>query len=308
MLLIQKRIRNLSKFEGIKNGSIIIPMIKIDDCDIRVLKDIGFSGNFEVGESVLPKKIGSITTFNADGGYIRHKDRPKEIYYTMREWTYKKWIGGGDTKEVTDWVDVPRKRYQRTIIRPMAMELVISKDIFGNKVILMPEIIFNENNSKIIIHEINMMLEIFGQCEITDINLNSILKPKLKRLNWDILPKGKLPWTKRKEQLNTFIKQARGKNSVVIEKRLETINEYSPDFVAIGNAGFSGYLVLGFESKNLYILESTQVNNATYILENEWEKNSQLSKAEILDNHFHKERIIHTKNWFNDIKLVISNN
>lgn len=306
MLLIQKRIRNLSKLSGIKAGTIIIPMIKIHYTNIEILKNIGFTEQLEIGESVLPKKIGSVTRFNADGGYILHKDRPKETYFIMREWTYKKWVGGGNTEEVTDWVDVPRKRYQRTIVNPMAMELVISKDHFGNKIVSMPEIIFDESKSKTIIHEINMMLEIFGQCEITDINMDSILKPKLKRLNWSILPKGKIPWVKRKEQLNTFIKQARGKNSLVVEKRLEALNEYKPDFVAVGNAGFSGYLVLGFENRNLYILESTQVNNATYILENGWEEISQLSKAEILNNHFHKNRIIHTKEWFGEIKAMFN--
>lgn len=306
MLLIQKRIRNLSKLSGIKNGTIIIPMIKIDESNIETLMNIGFTEQLEIGESVLPQKIGSVTRFNAEGGHILHKDRPKETYFIMREWTYKKWIGGGNTEEVTDWVDVPRKRYQRTIVNPMAMELVISRDHFGNKIVSMPEIIFDVSNSKTIIHEINMMLEIFGQCEVTDINLNSILKPKLKRLNWAILPKGKIPWAKRKEQLSTFIKQARGKNSLVVEKRLEALNEYKPDFVAIGNAGFSGYLILGFENRNLYILESTQVNNATYILENGWEEISQLSKAEILNNHFHKNRIIHTKEWFSEIKEMFN--
>ncbi|MFT8352378.1 hypothetical protein [Clostridium saccharoperbutylacetonicum] len=306
MLLIQKRIRNLSKLSAIKDGTIIIPMIKINDDYIEILKNIGFTKQLEIGEAVLPKKIGPVTRFNADGGYILHRDRPKETYFIMREWTYKKWTGGGNTEEVTDWVDVPRKRYQRTIINPMAMELVISKDHDGNKIVSMPEIIYDECNSETIIHEINMMLEIFGQCEITDINLNSIFKPKLRKLNWAILPKGKIPWVKRKEQLNTFIKQSRGKNSVVVEKRLEAINEYKPDFVAIGNAGFSGYLVLGFENRNLYILESTQVNNATYILEDRWEEISQLSKGEILNNNFHKNRIIHTKEWFNEIKAMFN--
>ena len=62
-----------------------------------------------------------------------------------------------------------------------------------------------------------------------------------------------------------------------------------------------GYLIFGFLEENLYVLECTQTNNATYILENNWEHLSGLTKAEILENNLHKERIIHRENWFEEI-------
>lgn len=305
MILKQKRIRNLSKLNGIKEGTNIVPIVRVKNVDTKILSKIGFTDEVELGESILPSKIGSVTRYNADGGHIVHRDKPKETYYVMREWTYKKWIGGGDTEEVTDWVDVPRKRYHRTLIEPMGLEMVIMKDEDEDKLICLPSIIFNESNSKLIIHEINLMLEVFGECEIVDGDLNTILKPTLKRLNWEVLPKGRMPWSQRKARLEGFIGQARGKNSGVIRKRLETIYKHNPDFVAVGNGGFSGYLIVGFEKKSLYILESTQVNNATYILENNWEEISKLTKGEILNNKYHKDRVIHSKQWFDDIEKVL---
>ncbi len=84
----------------------------------------------------------------------------------------------------------------------------------------------------------------------------------------------------------------------------KTANE--PEFVAIGRAGFSGYVVFGFPSKSLYILESTKTNNATYVLEDDWEYLSGLTKAEILNNRLHKERILHRENWFTEIARVLA--
>ena len=46
-----------------------------------------------------------------------------------------------------------------------------------------------------------------------------------------------------------------------------------------------------------YILESVFPNNATYVLQDNWEKISQLSKAEILSQNLHKARIVHSESW-----------
>lgn len=81
--------------------------------------------------------------------------------------------------------------------------------------------------------------------------------------------------------------------------RLTAVGEKKPDFVAIGIGGFEGYTVFGFVQKGLCVLESPQVNNATYVLPLEsWEAVSQMTKAQILDSNAHKARIVHTRSWF----------
>ena len=92
-------------------------------------------------------------------------------------------------------------------------------------------------------------------------------------------------------------------------RNCEAIYAKHPDFVAYGRSGFKGYAILGFKNKNLYILESVMPNNATYVLENDWKKISQLSKAEILSQDLHKARIIHSANWqINFDKIMEENN
>jgi len=67
--------------------------------------------------------------------------------------------------------------------------------------------------------------------------------------------------------------------------------------VAVGQAGFHGYVVFGFPDRDLYMLESTKINNATYVFAKNWKLLSQMTKAEILNSALYTDRIIHRKNW-----------
>lgn len=92
---------------------------------------------------------------------------------------------------------------------------------------------------------------------------------------------------------------------LTIDKRHEAISAFKPKFVAVGRGGFDGYVIFGFPSKFLYILESTQVNNATYVLDRNWEELSTMTKAELLNNNLHRERLIHRENWFAQLNQVL---
>ncbi|MDD3028146.1 MAG: hypothetical protein PHI41_08890 [Erysipelotrichaceae bacterium] len=306
MIINQKRIMNLSKLRLIEDDKKIRIGIAIGEDPQRneMLKKIGFE-SLANGETVLPALIGPATRKNASGYVIKHKDKVKEKHYRMAEWTYKKWIGGGKTETVTDNVTRSYMRYPQTVVPPLGIEFTIL-EINGKKVLLAPEVEKNESNEKYIITAINVILEIFGECEIFDENLDSIINTEIKRLNWTILPAGKYPWTRLKDILKPFIKGARGKNKNVISSRLELIYSFEPNFVAWGNAGFSGYMIFGFPTMDIFVLESTLVNNATYVLGANWEEISKLTKAEIINCSLEKARVIHNKNWYDDMGEFLS--
>jgi hypothetical protein len=115
-----------------------------------------------------------------------------------------------------------------------------------------------------------------------------------------------MPWTQLQHHLRPIVEQQPDGNRAVIDKRHETISAYNPDFVAVGRGGFDGYVIFGFSSKALFILESTQVNNATYVLDRDWEELSSMTKAELLDNDLHRERLIHRKSWFAEVNRVLN--
>lgn len=308
MIINKKRIRSLrAHTKGLVEAQPLVISVSVSDIDTNTAIDIGFSPTLSPGESVLPKIIGNITRFNAEGKEIPLKDKPKETHYRQQEWTWKEFRGRYDFEEKSKIVDIPHERYPRKFIKPLAIEFNVVTNATNEKLIASDSVVFLPENHDFIVHVVNLFLEIFGYCEIRNENLDSIIRAPLRKLNWDVLPPGKKPWGELKPLVREATEHLSDGNKVVIDKRLESINVHEPDFVAVGRAGFTGYLIFGFYEKNLYILESTQTNNATYVIENDWEMLSGLTKAEILENDLHKERVIHRESWFSEINRVLCN-
>lgn len=301
MLIQKKRIRNidnyLTNFDG-RNVYISHPLP-----DITKSESIGFTSNQTVGEEVLPRIIGAITRFNANGKSVPDKKAPKETAYRQVSWTWRKWAGRGDTEEVTETREIEYKRYQRIFTPPPSIELKIVENLQGERLVISPMLTLNNSNKMEVTHCINLFLEIFGLCEVVDEKLNTIVKSNSIKLNWKLLPGGTYPWSTLGPQVLSGLKiSGNGKgNAAVVEGRLELINSKKPDFVAVGKAGFHGYVIFGFTNDDIYVLESSQCNNATYIFDNNWQQLSQLTKAEILDANLHHARVIHRRNWAAEI-------
>lgn len=301
MVIVQKSIRNLSKLSSLEKGAVI--RIGVSQFEQEKAIQMGFQG-ITTGETVLPAVCGSKTRLNAEGTFEIHRDRPKETAYRMAEWTRKEFRGRDITEEVTETVIIPYKRYPRTAILPLAIEWTIA-EIEGKQLIVSHELEYGKDDNKIVL-AINVILEIFGVCEVFTEDLKPHCAREVRRLNWEVLPKGEYPWEVQKERLTPFFSRARGKNKNVVSRRNEFIVKYEPDFTAIGRGGFRGYVVHAFKEKDIYILESYEVNNATYVLNGNWETISMLSKADILRNELHQRRIIHDQNWSQNIRALLA--
>jgi hypothetical protein len=267
----------------------------------------GFGQDLSVGDTLLPSIIGPVTRRNAEGYNIIHRDQKKETHWRTVEWTWKQYRGRNDYEKVTEFKDVPYERYPRTFVPPYGFELSIAINSSGEKYVVSSGVNIDLSNAyNEIKHIVNLFLELFGECHILCEKLNTIIQPKLVRLNWEILPAGEYPWAERVEQIRPFIEKAKPKNQSIVKMRLEIINKYKPDFVAIGRCGFCGYIVYGFDSKRLYVFESVQVNNATYIFNKDWKDITVLTKKEILDSKMQIDRVIHLVNsWEGKIEQYL---
>lgn len=305
MIVIKKRIREIgNNFPNLKSGDKFLVGIKNLDRFRDKLDKIGFQG-IEVGSAVLPSPVGQISLFNAEGKYLKDKTKPKETAYREAEWHWKEWHGRDQTIERSKTVYVPYKRYPRVFVSPPSLELKIVKNQQRENILVTPILELNSKNEKDIIHAINLILEIFGECQTFSENLNDLLKVTIKRLNWRVLPEGKMPWQKLKQELKNMLDIAGKGKRIVVGNRIETVNKYNPEFVAVGTAGFTGYIILGFPKRKLYVLESAFYGNATYVFEKEWEKLSQMTKAEILTDSLQKDRLIHQKGWETKVKTLL---
>ena len=260
------------------------------------LERAGFAADAAVGASILPSIRGRLSRFNAEGRYRVRRDLPKEErFISSREFTRVEWHGN-DREEVTDTVDYYRMCYPRELISPPSIELTIVENDTG-RFISSPELTYDEESDDHNKHTINLMLELFGSCEIVLNNLERLIPPAIERVNWLMLPPGEHPW----ERIDAHIRGVFGRltPSVVatVLSRQNVILGHNPNAIYRGVAGFSDYLAYDFADRGLVVLESVRYGNALYIFGNDWEAVSRLTKAEIIQNNLAQERIVHTANW-----------
>ena len=307
MIIKSKRIRSLDRyFTTIRPGTKLVLAVRILTAHQPRLTQVGFTPQLQSGESVLPPaSLGPVCKDNAEGWIIIHRDRPKETAFRMMEWHWKQWRGRYDSEEQSKLVNVPYKRFPRTVVPPPSVELSIGITTSGEKLVTVGPVTFEKAQEAHILHCVNLVLEILGECEVLSEKLDSIIRAPIRRLNWDVLPPGQHPWASLKNMLTPIIARAPAGNQKLIVDRLETVSSYLPEFVAVGRAGFTGYVAFGFPKKQMFVLESANTGNATYVFGNDWQRLSQLSKGEILAGGLQKERVVHLVGWHTKIKRLL---
>jgi hypothetical protein len=309
-MLIQKtRIRSLENcFAGVTPGSTIVVGVRLSAATRPQMLAIGFPEKPAIGDSILPAIIGPVTRRNAEGDLIIHRDQPKETATRLIEWHWEQFRGRYEKETVSDFRNRSYKRFPRTKIPPQSVELKITVTADGQRILVGPPMTYTGDDDPQILHVVNLFLEAFGFCETFSKNLEEIIKAPLRRLNWNLLPKGKRTWDDLKKDLNPIVARAAQGNQVLIRSRFQEINRFGPDFVAIGLAGFAGYVVFGFTDRNLFVLESIYTNNATYVFGTNWQTLSQLTKSEVIENDFALHRVVHLRSWYQRIRAILTVN
>ncbi len=300
-----KRIRKLDQYiKGFAQGDQVVVVMRDLTSATETLKRVGFSEQLEAGESVLPSAVfGSISEFNAYGKDVPQKDQPKETAFRTIRWTWQE-FHGRQRIERSEFRDVPYERYPRKHFPPPSVELQVAINPDGEKLVV-AEAVDHSNGREKLLHTVNLFLELFGECELLSESLRSVIRAKVLKLNWHLLPPGKLPWKTLAPVLEPIIRENAEGNQPFVVDRLNKINGYAPEFVAFGRGGFHGYVVFGFPKKRLYVLESALHGNATYAFDENWERLSQLTKAEILDGGLQKARVIHLLSWYEKMNALL---
>lgn len=298
MLIIKKRINIIDGYIApFKNEDGLYVATEINTTVLeQSLKAIGFPSIVFTGVKLIPRGIGPVTKFNAEGRDIPLKYLPMETYY--RDAYIKDWHGD------YHYVDIPGERYQREHIGAPCQE--ISLITIGGKNYAISDLLPNTQEGKEQIkHVVNLFLEIFGICEILDKNkCPEVATAKLKRANWQILPEGEIVW----ERVNQIAGNIQDSNELVgqLQKyRFKTIIKYKPDLVYYGNGGFHGYLVFVFKKKKLVLMENMIYGNATYVFGDNWAELSKLSKAEIIKQNLQERRLVHRESWPYQISVLL---
>lgn len=297
-----RTVRSLSKLLKASGDATNVRLaVSIDSISEDLIVRLGFDKNPNVGDYLIPSVLGKITNFNVNGAIQIRRDLPLVQESVMFHGSSRDWHGGIHYGIKTRTID----KYPREYISSPSETIEIIT-IHDNKFISSTVLDLNDKDDTRNIHVTNLMLECFSEFVIFDTKKEDIVGPKLKRLQWDILPPGECPWEKAKVFILSRTKHLEENDRKVIEHRLKIISRKGPDFLATGRAGFSGYFVYGFKKENVYILESMDLDNATYVFNSDWEAISQLTKNQIINSDLPHKRIIHNKKWDQNIRFTIS--
>jgi len=265
------------------------------------LRALGFDDAPTDGESLIPSPVGPFSTFNANGREIVRRDLPKVSQSRMVWSTWNDWHGNPHSGMQIRSQQV----YQRELVPPPEEYLTVMQGESG-PVVASRSLDKSVDDDEKIVHVINLLLELFGDLEITSVDLKSTRSLVVKRLNWRVLPPGEFPFERAKKELAEFLDRVEENVRPVVQSRIRSVTQYKPDFVAVGVGGFREYVVFGFQSKNIYVLESPTLGNATYVFKNNWAEVSALSKKEILDGALHEARLVHNHRWTGALRQAIT--
>lgn len=292
----KSRIRKTSSYlQPIPDGDSFYVSVNVTNVSEARLKKIGFE-DITLGVSILPGITGSVSRYNANGRYIIHRNLPK--------------ITKHRTFEVPGWhhtwhdVTVPYKMYPRTYEAGPEIHLtIVSKG--DEMLIISPELIKASADDSLNKHVMNLFLDLFGQFQILDNNLQTFLgDTSIVQVDWTLLPMGEYPWSR--IEAEGLLPKHRDGHKRTIRHTDEIMRMYNPEYIAVGNGGFKGYVAFVFPNKDLCIMENFYHGNATYVFGANWEEISKLSKANIIQGKHAIQRIIHSKGWEQAIISLLS--
>lgn len=290
------RIRNTAAYlQPIADNASFYITMAVSTIDRNRMKRIGFK-NMEPGENILPRAIGTVSNYNANGKYIIHRELPKITKYRSFEAP-----GWHDTwHEVT----VPYKAYPHTYKAGPEIRLTIVENN-GELFVASPKLTKTAETDSLNKHVINLFIDLFGDFQLKNENWQSaIANVPIRRLDWTLLPLGEYPWS-RIESEGLFPKRKDGKGRQ-IRHTDDIIRQFNPESCAIGNGGFKGYVAFCFPQKGITLLENFFHGNATYVFNHDWEELSKQTKATIIQGKLALKRIEHRKGWEKEIIQLLS--
>jgi len=262
-----------------------------------------------VPSSVIPlKSQGKYSERNIDGLEIVRRDLPLETHYNTVE--TPNW---GDFYNGTHPVDLPYKKYPREFFSPRELEIIMSPCSNTKPGLPMYLIAFrveevvdkkDANFSRLLLEDLNLLQENLGTCGVEDASTLIDEYAKSIHVSWEILPPGTLDEAiERIFQGGTPTQQQKD----VAEDRYNFFQTLKAKNLIYGRSGLKRYFGASL-ADNLVIFENIEYGNAVYILFEDWESLSQLSRLQLRSGAFGKsfELVIHTGDWKKKVKDIVA--
>jgi len=281
--------------ESIRNGALAHLQIQLD------------ADGLHVAGRVLPRAAqGKYSARNIAGYEVVRRDLPKETHYNVVD--APDW---GDWSNGTHDVLLPYEKYPRDFYAPRELELCLycadtsaarSSFVIAARV----DEVFNQGAPDFetrLLENLNLLQENLGGCGVEAADFSIEDYGRTLQLSWEILPPGSLD-----EAIERLFRGRRPtqQERKAAEGRYEFFESLNPLKLIVGSCGFRRYFGALLED-NLVVFENVEYGNAVYLMYDNWEELSQLSRLELLSGRLGDEfdRVIHREGWQAEVRRLV---
>jgi hypothetical protein len=251
-------------------------------------------------ERLMPHPMnGKFSMWNAQGREVIRRDLPMITKaFSVEAPNFGDWSKGSHD------VYWDRDVYQRDFVPPSEAELSIallrtepSEDstlVFRFRV----EQVLDkrsEDFSEELFSKVNLLQENVGAVDVFASEAETAEYLKTISVQWEILPPGE-----RTETLNRVLSKFRNPSEELKQKllaRYALLEKLKPVAYISGTSGFQRYFGAYFKD-DLVVFENLEYGNAIYVMFENWEGLSKLSRTDLLRNRYRGfERIVHRAGW-----------
>lgn len=305
---ILEKVGNLSQDKLVVACVLVVPGAAIRSGRFRHL-DIRLDGdNVSFSERLVPKSaVGKYSYWNLHGREIVRRDLPMVAKtYSVEVPNYGDWYNG--SHEVLWTRDV----YQRDFLPPKAVELSISllKNESGKDSNFLFKFCVEEvldrtavDFSESLLWNLNLLQENVGNVDIFRRDADHTEYQQTISVYWEILPPGEGDETL--EKILSKFRQPTEEVKQRLMARYRLLESLNPVAYISGTSGFQRYFGAKFQH-DLIVFENLEYGNAIYVMFEDWEELSKLSRLELLKHHRPSFiRIIHRPGWEEVLKRLV---
>lgn len=154
-----------------------------------------------------------------------------------------------------------------------------------------------------LLENLNLLQENLGACGVEPADSSVVDYARTLHLAWDIFPPGS-----RDEALQRLFRGRRPtqQQQETAASRYDFFESLTPRQIIVGTSGFRRYFGALLED-DLVVFENIQYGNAVYVMYENWEELSQMSRIELLSGRLGDrfDRVVHRDGWQTEVRFLV---
>ena len=302
---IEQELRSIQSQHVIVAAVINCPLTDISRGAFRHLSIQFSEGNLVIPNNLYPENLhGTYAKRNRNGIVWIHKCLPK---ITKTFSFYSPNFGDPNKGYHTTYID--REVYQRSFEPPRDWEIrlqLLSQDEERIRIRIQINAVLDRQHTDFrrdLFFAINLLQEQCRECHIFDAYITDEELARITTVGWEIFPPGTLD--RAVSTITTRLRSSSTQRQREIENRANALSRLHPTEYIVGSGMNSHYFGAKF-GENIVVFENVDYGNALYILFDNWQEISQMSRIDILKRHERDFiRIIHKDGWQKTLKRHI---